>query len=91
VGGLRQGGSGGQVCGTHKEKRDEYIILVHLKDRGHLEDLDVCGKIQGIQMSLKVMELCGLESLGLGVGQVAGCFENGNEPMDAIKFNKLLD
>jgi hypothetical protein len=35
----------GRVCGTRREKRGVYIILVNLKKRDHLEDLDVHGKM----------------------------------------------
>jgi hypothetical protein len=42
-------------------------------------------------MGLTVMECCGLESLGLEVGQVAGCCGHSDEPLDAIQFNKFLD
>jgi len=44
---------------------------------------------KGIKMGLKVMEWCGLGSLGLGVGQVAGCCENGDEPLDTPQCSKL--
>ena len=32
-------------CGIRREKRDAYFILVNLKERDHLVDLDVHGKM----------------------------------------------
>jgi hypothetical protein len=34
---------------------------------------------------------CGLDSLGLGYGQVAGSCEHGNEPSGSIKCEEFLD
>jgi hypothetical protein len=33
---------------------------------------------------------CGLDSSGSGQGPVAGCCENGNEPLDSIKSGEFL-
>ena len=36
-------------------------------------------------------EKSGLDSSGLGLGQVAGCCESGNEPSDSLKCGEFLD
>jgi hypothetical protein len=65
-------------------KRGAYTVLVGKPEGRRWKD--------DIKMYLEVMGYgLGLDRLGSGQGQVAGCCECGNEPSGSIKGGEFLD
>jgi hypothetical protein len=61
----------------------------NLKERNHLEDLIVDGRIM-LKWILRKYDGTGLDKLGLAQGHVAGCFKHGNELLGPIKYLEKL-
>jgi hypothetical protein len=83
----------GVTCGTWHVwgrvgiKMDTWIWWGNLTKRGHLKDLGEDERM----ISKKWDGWRWLDSLDLGQGQVAGCFEHGNVGTVSIKWGKFLD
>jgi len=62
-----------------------------LRERDHLEDLGVDGKVILRSIFRKLDVGYGLNRAGSGYGQVEGTCESGNETSVSIKCRELLD
>jgi hypothetical protein len=63
----------------------------NLREREHLEDPDLDGRIILRWIFRKWYVGYGLDRSGSGKGQVAGTCESGNEISDSIKFGEFVD
>ena len=63
----------------------------NLRERDHLEDPGVYGRVIWRGTLKNEMWGYGLDRSGSGKGQVAGTCEGGNEASGSIKFGELLD
>jgi hypothetical protein len=61
-----------------------------LKEREHLEELGIDGKICRMDLT-EIGWGSGLEASGSGYENVAGSCEHGNEPSGCINVGELLD
>jgi len=76
----------GRACDTYGDRRGEY-----LRERNHLEDPDVDGRIILKWFFKKMVGRHGLDCSGSGQGQVAGACECGNERSGSIKLGVFLE
>ena len=63
----------------------------NLRERDHLGDPGIDGRIILKLIFKKWCERLGLDASGLRKGQVASCCERGNEPLGYIKCEHFLD
>jgi hypothetical protein len=76
----------GRACGTYGDTRGEY-----LRERNHLDDPDVDGRIILKWSFKKMVGRHGLYCYGSGEGRVAGACECGNERSGSIKCGVFLE
>jgi hypothetical protein len=63
----------------------------NLKERDHMKDTDVDGKIILKWIFKEKVAECGLVSFGLEQGPMMGCYEHDNEPSGSIQVEEFLD